>query len=70
MMFTLEIASDLRRSFGVGDLVDAGDLEAVALRGELEEAVQSGRAVAAWGRVQAHGKAAPGWVLSASNSGL
>ena len=65
-MFTLEIVPDLGRSFGVVDLVDAGDLEAVALRGELQEGVQRVR-VAAGLEIQAHGKAAPGWVLSASN---
>jgi hypothetical protein len=51
-------------------LVDAGDFESEALRGKLEEAVQSG-GVAAGFQVQAHGESAPGWVtLSASNLGL
>jgi hypothetical protein len=66
MMFTLEIASDLRRSFGVGDLVDRRDFEAVALRSEPQEGVQRVR-VAAGLEIQAHGKAAPRAVLAASN---
>jgi hypothetical protein len=50
----------------LADFVDAGDFEAVALRGELEERVEGVR-VAAGLEIQAHGKAAPGWVtLSAS----
>jgi hypothetical protein len=50
------------------DLVDVADLEAVARGGELQEAVQRSCAVAAWGREQAHGKAAPRVVLAASDS--
>jgi hypothetical protein len=52
------------------DLVDAGDLEAVALCGELEEGVQRVRAIGAGRDVEAHGKAAPVGVLAASGSAM